>query len=493
MNTGTSFSRRISNIKKHIVFNTIHQIVFVVLFISLCCYTVAVVFEKTGSVSVHENLSFYGISLSIAFVLALGYSIATRKRLIEILVELDTRLHLQDRISTAYEYQTSGKPSDFGELLLEDAGQKLARISNKHIFPPKFSKLYWGLSILLVINIGILFVDSLPLTSTQTDRERDTSKKISALLKDYTKKKTQDIRRIQEEQQKRYRQLENIAKKLEEQPMARSELLNSLHQMLNEVQSSQTRLTHELGSNLENIEDFRIKPVQSLPRLQQFSQQDLEKLQQMLNNMLNNQIPESLKNILGNLNEVNNLEQFLSQLIEEVESGADEKDSASDDEDNLAQSDNNSGEDEQDTEQEQASSYFQKGEDTDADQRSSTQRRYDEKRNESGNEGESSDDSDEGGSLSAGHGKSDENTKAPYDLESQQGPALPDKTISSSKSDYNIHIRSVTTIGEANVPKEDVTRPYQREIESILQKEDIPVNYREYIKNYFISIGLRKE
>jgi hypothetical protein len=49
------------------------------------------------------------------------------------------------------------------------------------------------------------------------------------------------------------------------------------------------------------------------------------------------------------------------------------------------------------------------------------------------------------------------------------------------------------TIGNAKVKEEDVIRPYRQELESVLQKEDIPLNYREYIKSYFLSIGLKKE
>ena len=56
-----------------------------------------------------------------------------------------------------------------------------------------------------------------------------------------------------------------------------------------------------------------------------------------------------------------------------------------------------------------------------------------------------------------------------------------------------MHIRSLTTIGKADMEMEEVIRPYRRELESILKKEDIPLNYREYIRNYFLSIGLRGE
>ncbi len=63
----------------------------------------------------------------------------------------------------------------------------------------------------------------------------------------------------------------------------------------------------------------------------------------------------------------------------------------------------------------------------------------------------------------------------------------------SKKAEYNTHIRSVTTIGEAAVPQEDVGRAYERELEHVLQKEDMPLNYREYIKTYFLSIGLASD
>jgi hypothetical protein len=64
---------------------------------------------------------------------------------------------------------------------------------------------------------------------------------------------------------------------------------------------------------------------------------------------------------------------------------------------------------------------------------------------------------------------------------------------SSPAKTYLIHIRALTDMGAARVKEEEILRTYRKEVESILQKEDIPVNYREYIKNYFISIGINTE
>ena len=44
--------------------------------------------------------------------------------------------------------------------------------------------------------------------------------------------------------------------------------------------------------------------------------------------------------------------------------------------------------------------------------------------------------------------------------------------------------------GKARLKEEDIAATYRPAVESVLQKEDMPLNYREYIKNYFTAIGL---
>jgi hypothetical protein len=100
---------------------------------------------------------------------------------------------------------------------------------------------------------------------------------------------------------------------------------------------------------------------------------------------------------------------------------------------------------------------------------------------------------DEDTSLSAGRSKSRNQDNPPYEMDRPKGPVLQDKIISTETKDYSIHIRALTNIGKSKRKQEDITREYRHEIEGILKKEDIPFNYREYIKNYFISIGLRKD
>ncbi len=99
----------------------------------------------------------------------------------------------------------------------------------------------------------------------------------------------------------------------------------------------------------------------------------------------------------------------------------------------------------------------------------------------------------EGYSDAAGNAKSNQSSQSSRDLEKTQRPASQDKPASSPAKTYLIHVRALTDRGEARVKEEDILRTYRQEVESILQKEDIPVNYRAYIKNYFISIGINTE
>lgn len=93
-------------------------------------------------------------------------------------------------------------------------------------------------------------------------------------------------------------------------------------------------------------------------------------------------------------------------------------------------------------------------------------------------------------SSSAGSAKSGAGKKEGYEIDKSSGLGRQDKTASAAVKNYLVHIRALTDIGEARLKEEDIVRAYRREVESILQKEDMPANYREYIKNYFMAIGV---
>jgi hypothetical protein len=53
-----------------------------------------------------------------------------------------------------------------------------------------------------------------------------------------------------------------------------------------------------------------------------------------------------------------------------------------------------------------------------------------------------------------------------------------------------IFLRSLPPGGESTVQEERKLIDFRREVEEVIRKEEVPLNYREYIKNYFLKIGL---
>lgn len=53
-----------------------------------------------------------------------------------------------------------------------------------------------------------------------------------------------------------------------------------------------------------------------------------------------------------------------------------------------------------------------------------------------------------------------------------------------------IFLRSMPPGGESTVPEEKKLIDFRKEVEEVIRKEEVPMNYREYIKNYFLKIGI---
>lgn len=497
MSSDRLFLEQISKLKKRALLRAAQQGMLVAFILFLLTSVLTTGLEQTGMLTIRDHPVFYAIVLGIALAVAFSYALFTKPRFQELLIDIDHRLRLHDRLSTAYEYHTREKSSQFTDLLIEDASRKLNILSMKDLLPSRFLKIYLVLLFLLLLNLGLIALDYFSSRSFQTDTDQKTTEKIEKLVKDYAAQKSKDAQQPREAQKKFSQQMDELARQLQEPAINRQELSNTVNQMLKEVQSEQSRLAKDFESQLneQELEDFQELATQKTPSFQQLSQEDLQKLQQFLKKMLKNQMPLALDQTLYDLNALHNLEDLLSQILDEFgedsPDSSEESDAAAQQEEGSQNQDGsaNDGETSQGRSGNQAGSEAQQqGEATN--QSSSGQEQQEGQGAESREERNMSDDSEQGSSITAGRGKADGSQYAPYQMEGAPGPTLEDHTVPSKKSEYNIHIRSVTSIGSATVPEEEITRAYQREVESILQKEEMPANYREFIKNYFISIGL---
>jgi len=504
MSTNRIFFDRIATVKKHVLVSTINQIVLM----SLCCffslYTIVTVIEKVGGFSVRDHISFYVIALGMSLASALGYAYVTRERFPQTLIDIDTRLHLQDRLSTAYEYSTLAKPSPFAHLLLNDAEHTLNKLSPQQLFPSQWSLLHLLLGILIVINLALFVVDRLFPTAPNMTIDRATADTIKHLLQQYESKRPEAAKQAKPPEQQQVRdKLQDLAKQLDEQKMTRNDLLKSVDSMLQEVQSTQTELAKDLNAKLLDIQNFQNMPIQQIPQIKNFSLQDLQRFRQSLNDRFDNQIPESLEYDLDQLQQQTDLQELLRQMQEGAQSdqqegqeflSADNKTTAPEQQDQGGKEENS---DRSNQRTKLPKSEQDQQENTDKGNSRSRQEQDEatghSKEGQSGGKEEQSEQERpelEEGTATAGREKGGDTRQAPSPLEQAEGPTVQDKTKLPPQDDYRAYIRALTATDKATVPETEVTRPYQQELESILQKEDIPINYREYIKNYFLSIGL---
>ena len=406
MSAEALFFSEISKLKRRIVISAFIRMLLNASLIFLCICLFAFIIQKAGFSKLSYSVSWHILSVGFSFVAALLLGFMKRKKFINILIDIDRRLSLQDRISTAYEYYKFRKKN-----------------GRQDVYSQKF---------------------------------------------------------------------EQLRNKLKDKSLTQDQLFSTLHRFLKDIQGEQTRLATELGAKL-NAAKIEEMSFHAIPNLDNLSLSKLEKLKMLLNKTLNNKIPDAINQNIETLQELNSMEKLLSQILDDFNEGrpyseafAESKPS----ETRGSQYTNDLKRPSNDAERSQTNRKFsstKRGRGDPTDQADSNQLL------ENGRDVQDELGRPEGTFSSAGRAKSTGKKKASDKLEKFPAPGIQDKMMSSPLEHYLMHIRSLTAIGESRSQEEDIIRSYRQEIEGILQKEDIPLNYREYIKHYFISIGLEAE
>ncbi len=493
MSVEISFISQIAKIKRRVVIQAIHRILLNASLIFLSISTFFFILTKAGMTDYNINGAWYFVPIGISLSAALFIGLVTRSNLLNVLIDIDRRLKLQDRLSTAYEYLKSKKKTEFADLLLNDAAAKLTQINNQQLVPARFSLLHLLVIILLLINIflysSVFFTSDFKSTHQELQKIENAGK----LLKNYTISRIDNQTAQKSKPQSVYsKKLAQFSNKLNDRSKPFAQRFAALDSFLKEVQGEQTRLATELGARLDSA-GIKELPIQKIPDLADLSSSQLEKLKGLLNRTLINRMPDSISQNIESLQELSSIEKLLSRVIDDLKDGrsfTDDSTESAANERRTSQStetlENPPDDPNRPNPDGQFSDYNRSAADrTDPPGSGKLQKNGDDLQDGMGQP--------EGYSASAGRAKSKEENKSSYELEKTPGSAMQDKMASSQAKSYLIHIRALTDIGEARLKEEEIFQTYRKEVESILQKEDIPINYREYIKNYFISIGINTE
>jgi hypothetical protein len=483
-----SFVSQIAKVKRRVVIQAIHRMLLNTSLIFLSISIFLLILTKAGITDYYIKATWYFVPIGISLAAGLFIGFVTRSNLLNVLIDIDRRLKLQDRLSTAYEYLKFKKKTEFADLLMNDAVAELRQINNPQLVPARFSLLHLLVIILLIINIFLYSSVFSPSDFKSTHQELQKIENADRLLKNYTISRIDNRAVRKSKLQSVYaKKIAQFSNTLNDSSRPFEQRLAALDSFLKEIQGRQTRLATELGAKL-NSAVLKELPIQKIPDPANLSSSQLEKLKGLFNQTLNKRMPDSISQNIESLQELDSIEKLFSRIIDDLK-------------DNRSFSDDSAESAANEKRMSQTTATLENPPDDPNGQFSDHSRSATGRSDHSGSGKlqKNGDDLQDGMgrseeySASAGRARSKEENKSSYELEKAPGAAIQDKMTSSQAKSYLIHIRAVTDIGEARLKEEEIFQTYRKEVESILQKEDIPINYRAYIKNYFISIGINAE
>ena len=491
MSAEAAFLGEISRLKRIVFLRSVYRALLWAFLILLCAATIVLIIEKAGISEFSKYPANFTIFAAVILCLAFLGAYLRRGKFLHILIDIDTRLKLRDRITTAYEYQKSGIKSVFSDLLMQDATVRLRQLSAKHTLPVKFSVLHVAVLLMLITGVALYSSDYLIHSFKPAPGDQKKIEKARALVQNFTMSRSEANKVQKERRNDAYaKKWEHLTKTIDDRNLTRDQLFGTLNRFLKEIQGEQTRLANELGSKLKGVEIDQM-PVQDISDLQNLSASQLEKLNMLLSRSLNNPIPDSVKQNIESLQDLYNMEKLLSRIVDDFNEEKSVTEAA-------AESDRSEGHTSAGSKDPEKAQQFTKHSKPSGMAPGTKRRRADGaggpdfdsfRGQELGVPGEVG--FPRGNAAQAGRGKSTGKKKPGHELERSTDPGIADKLSSSQVKNYLIQIRSLTAIGESKVKAENILRAYEQELETVLQKEDMPLNYREYIKQYFMSIGIK--
>ena len=493
MHGETLFSSQIAKIRRRLVIRAFHGLLLnatlVFLFFSILLYVI----QLAGITDHTTDGGWQFICVGLSLLVGLIIGLSAKPNLKNSLIEIDRRLAFRDRLSTAYEYFRFHPDNEYTGLLIQDAAAKLRPFKMQHIMPIRLSRLHLVTAVLLLIYI-FLYLGGLNIIGNRLNyRGIEKIENAAKLLKNYSVHQIDNKKVKHPKIRSSYaKKIEEFSRSLDDNTKSFKQHLQAVHQFREEVQGERARLTDELASKLGSA-GIRTVPIQKFSTSSNLSADQLAKLKGFLNKTLKTPIPGSIDRNIEMLQELDSIEKLVSRIIKNLEDNRSMTEN-SDEAAGIARQVSPPA-DSNETRPDGAKENYPDQQLSDPGRTAiSPDKSPDSHKSRSGEDspGQEMGRSD-AFSAKAGRATSDAEKKSSDELQNSEGVLTHEKIGPSPAKNYLIQIRALTEIGEAHQSPEEIFRSYRKEVESILQKEDIPPNYREYIKNYFLSIGIQME
>ena len=498
MNSYTVFNSQITKIKGLILKRTLEQFLLNTILFYSPLASVTLITLKTGLLSGDRN-ALFALNLVISFFIALLLRVRRCGSLMDELIGIDARLRLDSRLSTSYEYSKTLEKSIFKDLLIKETSHLLQTINPRVMFPRLLNRTHLLIPIFILFFFIALSWDFFSNPVKKEYMEDPKVQLISARIKDFLKKESLGIKGKEIQHPKEaHRALEEMVKGIDEQTVSRDTLLEAVQALTRQIQAEQRSTAERIRTTL-NPGDKTNSPVLAPLETQTLDPDEVRKIGEVLKELFQDKVPASIADDISALKNNSRVIKLLDQILDELRADGSMKKAPLSKMEEMGVAIEKSSSNMNNEDQEISSKSAVAGDPGSDIIQNYSQLKGQDRSDTSGEGGDSegggSEDGDINGSFypRAGHDRASGGHNAPEEITSSQIPAIREQGISTPGERYSAQIRSLTAIGNSGINETDVIRVYEREIEEILKKEDIPLNYRQYIKNYFLSIGIGRE
>jgi hypothetical protein len=285
----------------------------------------------------------------------------------------------------------------------------------------------------------------------------------------------------------------DMIRQLGEKRLDRNALTSAIQDMVQAVITEQDGTRQRIRATL-NPGDMTDSPLLKSLEYGTLSLDEVQKTTELLKELFQGEIPASIAEDLSTLERHSRVGRFLDEILNELRAGRDSKpDSPFPDQKDRAFTAQTAPEAQTGDPTRTSDHAFMEEQTSNSIRRNSSPLTPSGGRS-SGEEGDAGDQDMEQDLFSGiGDAKARGTKKSPRELQDSKGLKIKEQGVSLVGEHYNAQVRSLTSIGKPEVDEGEILRHYEQEIEEVLQKEDMPLNYREYIKTYFLSIGLGRK
>lgn len=488
MSSEHAFLQEIQSIRQTVVRRHLEKVIVQTCFWALIFLILGFVLQLSIGLPWAFQVQLLG-SFGAGGLLALGWFWGTKKDFQSELIDLDERHSLNDRISTAYEFHKAKRTSPFKELLFQDAHQMLQKVSRPQRIPFQRTWIYWAVPILGAVLLLAYTYSGIPWKQGDlTDEEQvEAISELSRLLEMNQPKAS---RKYSPEGRETSKELQTMLEELQKGQLARKEMLGRLEELNKKAKRKQERLHENLKDSLS------FGNSSSIPMLNnQGRQPNLQQLREQIENRfesLPNSLSEALKEMELNQELQDQFEQSMKKLQESKPSDLPPREDSELREENGESDEGRPapGQEEGprgDSRQGEAPQYQDQGS-------SGIPERG---RPGDGNNNELGDSRFDKGRDMHPRGPGSRlgplQRQAPQSIEKNTNEGTRARSQTGEGTTYSGQIRSLSKIGQSDLDEQAVIQSYEKQVEQVLNREAIPPQYRDLIKNYFLSIQLIQE